>query len=182
MSEFPTVLVEQAHSSAWALDRAQAAAMNPANPADASLHLAADALRARGLQVVARREGAVDGAQLRDADVYVIAHPAQAASERVAGSLPPVFGASEIDAIESFVRAGGGWWCWPNATRTPTATTSTSCWPVSGCTCVARWSTRALTVDGATRATPPGYSARSPEDWARDCWPVSASCASIGLE
>ena len=108
MSEFPTVLVEQAHSSAWALDRAQAAAMNPANPADASLHLAADALRARGLQVVARREGAVDGAQLRDADVYVIAHPAQAASERVAGSLPPVFGASEINAIESFVRAGGG--------------------------------------------------------------------------
>src|SRR5699024_3439766 len=42
--DFATVLIDQAHSSAWSTDPARAATMNPANPADASLALAVAAL------------------------------------------------------------------------------------------------------------------------------------------
>ena len=48
MSVFPTVVIDQAHSSAWALNRQDAVALNPANPADSSLQAAADA----GIKVV----------------------------------------------------------------------------------------------------------------------------------
>ncbi|GAB3582237.1 DUF6421 family protein [Calidifontibacter terrae] len=108
MGAFPKVLVDQAHSSAWSLDRATAERMNPANPADASLQLAADALRARGFEVAAHRKGEFDAAALVDADVLVIDHPAEARSERVTGDLPPVLTVAEIDAVTEFVRAGGG--------------------------------------------------------------------------
>lgn len=105
---FPRVLVEQEHSSAWALDRGLASMINPANPDDASLERAAATLRARGFEVAARRGGSVDAAGLDGADVYVVAHPADGRSERVAGSLPAAFEESELDAVLQFVRAGGG--------------------------------------------------------------------------
>ena len=108
MAVFPKVLVEQEHSSAWALDRGLAAVINPANPDDASLERAAATLRARGFEVAARHEGRVSTTSLDAADVYVIAHPADGRSERVAGSLPAAFEEAELDAILRFVRAGGG--------------------------------------------------------------------------
>ena len=43
-----TVLVDQAHSSAWSIDPELAERMNPANPGDASLARAAAVLRERG--------------------------------------------------------------------------------------------------------------------------------------
>ncbi|KNX38183.1 DUF6421 family protein [Luteipulveratus halotolerans] len=108
MSVFPKVLVEQAHSSAWSLSREVAATMNPANPADASLARAGEVLAARGLQVHAHSRGPLDADALAEHDVLVIAHPAEARSERVMGDLPPVLGADEIEAIEAYVRDGGG--------------------------------------------------------------------------
>ncbi len=107
MSVFPKVLVDQAHSSAWSLDPQIAASMNPANPADASLALAAEALRARGFQVDALTE-AFSADRLQDADVLVIDHLAEAKAERVIGDLSPVLGTEEIDAVEAYVAAGGG--------------------------------------------------------------------------
>lgn len=108
MSVFPKVLVDQAHSSAWSLEREQASTMNPANPADASLARAAEVLSARGFEVLAHREEPLTTEALDGHDVLVIAHPAEGRAERVAGSLPPVLAPEELDAIESYVRSGGG--------------------------------------------------------------------------
>ncbi|MDE9367305.1 DUF6421 family protein [Luteipulveratus sp. YIM 133132] len=108
MSVFPKVLVEQSHSSAWSLSREVAATMNPANPADASLARAAEVLTARGLEVRAHSSGALTQDALAEHDVLVIAHPAEARSERVMGDLPPVLDESELDAVEAYVRDGGG--------------------------------------------------------------------------
>ncbi|HWC22181.1 MAG TPA: DUF6421 family protein [Flexivirga sp.] len=108
MSVFPKVVVEQAHSSAWALTRATAATMNPANPADSSLEKAADTLRGRGFQVVGHESGRLDEAALSGADVLVIDHPAAKAAEKTTGDLPPVLEGSEIDAVVDFVEQGGG--------------------------------------------------------------------------
>ncbi|OAB86726.1 hypothetical protein AWH69_09755 [Janibacter melonis] len=108
MRDFATVLFDQAHSSAWSTDRDRAARMNPANPADASLALAVDALAERGLAVREHRTGELVGAALEGVDVLVVAHPADAASERVAGDLPPVYSPAEIAAITEHVRTGGG--------------------------------------------------------------------------
>ncbi|MDF8266350.1 DUF6421 family protein [Luteipulveratus flavus] len=108
MSVFPKVLVEQSHSSAWSLSREVAATMNPANPADASLARAAEVLTARGLEVRAHSSGALTQDALAEHDVLVIAHPAEARSERVMGDLPPALDESELDAVEAYVRDGGG--------------------------------------------------------------------------
>lgn len=108
MHDFATVLIDQAHSSAWSTDRARAATMNPANPADASLALAVAALTERGMAVRDHSTGELDAAALAGVAVLVVAHPADAASERVAGDLPPVYSPAEIEAITAHVAAGGG--------------------------------------------------------------------------
>ena len=108
MGVFPKVVFDQAHSSAWSIDRAVAERMNPANPADASLARATEVLLDRGFEIAAHAHGPITTAVLADADVLVIAHPAEASVERTAGDLPPVYEPAEISAIEDFVRAGGG--------------------------------------------------------------------------
>ncbi|WP_313566192.1 DUF6421 family protein [Mobilicoccus sp.] len=108
MSVFPRVLVDESHNEAWSLDPQVAARINPAQPADASYAQAAEALRHRGYEVRAHTTGALDGDVLATADVLVVAHPADTASERTSGSGSPVFAEVEIDAIETYVRGGGG--------------------------------------------------------------------------
>lgn len=107
-SPFARVLLDQAHSSAWSIDADLAAQMNPANPGDASLARAASALRERGTQVLAHTDGELTPAALAGVDVLVIAHPAAASSERVAGDLPPALSPAEITAVIDHVDAGGG--------------------------------------------------------------------------
>ena len=107
MRVFPKVLIDQAHSSAWSLDRSVAARMNPANPADASLSIAVSALEARGFEVAGLTSRFTPDA-LSDADVLVIDHPAEARAERVMGDLPPMLEPDEIDAVVQYVEAGGG--------------------------------------------------------------------------
>ncbi|WP_307781354.1 DUF6421 family protein [Agilicoccus flavus] len=107
MGVFPRVVMDESHSEAWSLDPAVAARINPAQPADASYALAAEALRHRGFEVVAHTQGPIDQA-VAPGDVLVIAHPAQLGSERSSGAGSPVFAAGEIDALEAFVHAGGG--------------------------------------------------------------------------
>lgn len=108
MSVFPKVVVEQAHSSAWALTRATAATMNPANPADSSLEKAADTLRGRGFDVVGHESGPLVAEALEGADVLVIDHPAAKAAEKTTGDLPPVLESAEVDTVVDFVEQGGG--------------------------------------------------------------------------
>lgn len=108
MTPFARVLVDQVHSSAWSVDAELAARMNPANPADASLARSVAVLRERGTEVAAHTRGELTPAALADAEVLVIPHLAAAASERVAGDLPPVLTPAEIDAVVDHVTKGGG--------------------------------------------------------------------------
>ena len=100
---FARVLLDQAHSSAWSLDATVAERMNPANPGDASLARAATVLRERGTEVLAHTDGELTAAALAGVDVLVIAHPAAASSERVAGDLPPVLSPGEITVVLSLI-------------------------------------------------------------------------------
>ncbi|WP_435203541.1 DUF6421 family protein [Janibacter sp. GS2] len=108
VTPFARVLLDQAHSSAWSLDADHAALMNPANPGDASLARSVALLRERGTEVRAHCDGELTPAALSDVDVLVIAHPAAASSERVAGDLPPILSPREIEAVVDHVGAGGG--------------------------------------------------------------------------
>lgn len=107
MSIFPNVLFDEAHSEAWTLDPTRSQVLNPANPADAAYTLAAQALAHRGLTITAGHDPITADA-LTETDVLVIAHPAARGTERSSGVGSPVFTDAEIDAIDAFVRGGGG--------------------------------------------------------------------------
>jgi len=101
------VLFDEAHGEAWTISRDRAAELQPAHPQDSSYADAADALAGRELRVDAHREGPLDASALVGVDVLVIAHPSEAKWEKTDGR-SPVFALAEIDAIEEWVRAGGG--------------------------------------------------------------------------
>jgi hypothetical protein len=101
------VLFDEGHSEAWTIDRDRAARMQPSHPADASLARAAELLRGRDFAV----EGTAGEslvARLGDAAALVIAHPSDPKWEATTGHGSPRFDPEELDAIEAFVRDGGG--------------------------------------------------------------------------
>ncbi|NMO04646.1 hypothetical protein HH308_25835 [Gordonia sp. TBRC 11910] len=108
MSNFPTVVIEQARSSAWATTLDRAREMNPVNPGDSCISLAVDILRRRGMAVRDSTAAPLDAEALRGVDVYVIAHLALPGVEYVTGPLPPVYSPAELDVLEQFVHDGGG--------------------------------------------------------------------------
>lgn len=101
------VLFDEAHGEAWTIDRERAAVLQPAHPQDSSYAQAAERLIARGLAVAAHHDGPLDAAALAGVDVLVIAHPSEARWEKTDGRSPR-FTDAELDAIEAWVRAGGG--------------------------------------------------------------------------
>jgi len=103
-----TVLFDEAHGEAWTIRPDVARAMAPSHPEDSSFALAADVLRARDLAVVAHVAGALDDAALGAADVLVLAHPSDGRWERTVPGGTPLLSDGELDAIERFVRDGGG--------------------------------------------------------------------------
>jgi hypothetical protein len=107
-SPIATVLFDEAHGEAWTIRPDVARAIAPAHPEDSSYALAAGALRARDLAVVAHVDGPLDDGALRDADVLVLAHPSDARWERTVPGGSPLLSDVELDAIEAFVRDGGG--------------------------------------------------------------------------
>ena len=102
------VLFDEAHSEAWTLREELAATMQPAHPADASYALAARALKDDDIAVVPHVDGPLTASTLRDCDVLVIAHPSDSKWERTTGAGSPRLSKEELDAIEAFVRDGGG--------------------------------------------------------------------------
>ena len=102
------VLFDESHSEAWTIRPDVAEAMQPSHPADSSLARAATALADREFEVGAHTEGELDAAALADADVLVIAHPSDSKWEATVNGGSPLLTGAEIDAIESFVDAGGG--------------------------------------------------------------------------
>jgi hypothetical protein len=105
---FPSVLFDEAHSEAWSIRAETVAQMNPRHPGDAGYLKAAAALRERGMRVDAHISGPLTAAALADRDVVVVAHPSDGTWERVTGIGSALLSAHEIDALESFVRDGGG--------------------------------------------------------------------------
>ena len=108
MRKTAAVLFDEAHSEAWTIRPEIAQAIQPSHPEDSSLARAAEQLRARDFAVAPHTGGALDAAVLAQADVLVIAHPSDPKWEKTVPGGSPVLGPDELDAIERFVRDGGG--------------------------------------------------------------------------
>ncbi len=102
------VLFDEAHSEAWTIRPELARQMQPAHPADSSYWRAAEALSVRDFVVKANVERPLCQEALGGCEVLVIAHPSDPAWERTTGKGSPRLSAPELEAIESFVRGGGG--------------------------------------------------------------------------
>ena len=102
------ITFDERHSQAWSIRPEATAAMQPSHPGDASYEKAADALRARRMEVTANVDLPLTGELLGRTDVLVLAHPSDPRWESTTGLGSPVFTAEELDAVEAFVAAGGG--------------------------------------------------------------------------
>jgi Family of unknown function (DUF6421)/Domain of unknown function (DUF4350) len=102
------VVFDEAHSEAWTIRPELARAMQPSHPGDSSYALAAEALLERDFDVAANVDQPLSADTLERCDVLVIAHPSEPVWERTTGTGSPRLSAEEIDAIDAFVRAGGG--------------------------------------------------------------------------
>ena len=102
------VLFDEAHSEAWTIRRDVAGEMQPAHPEDSSYALAAQRLAARDFDVLPNVDRPLVRETLAAADVLVIAHPSDPKWEATTNSRPPRFSDGELDAIQEFVRGGGG--------------------------------------------------------------------------
>jgi Family of unknown function (DUF6421) len=105
---FPRVLFDEAHCEAWSIRPDVVAQMNPRHPGDAGYLRAAHELRNAGMIVEPHTAGPLTDDVLTDCDVLVIAHPSEASWERVTGIGSPKLAGAELDAVEAFVRDGGG--------------------------------------------------------------------------
>jgi hypothetical protein len=103
-----TVLFDEAHSEAWTIRPELAREMQPSHPGDSSYAQAAELLRGRGFSVRSFTAGEFDPDTLAGCDLLVVAHPSAPDWERTTGIGSPRFGAAELDAIEAYVRGGGG--------------------------------------------------------------------------
>jgi len=108
MSPIARVLVDESHRQAWSTRPEVAARMRPGNPADCGFVEAARTLRGAGFTVDVHEAGPLRPDILAAADVLVLPHCSTDEWETTTGQGSPVYGAEEIEAIETFVRAGGG--------------------------------------------------------------------------
>ena len=102
------VLVDESHRQAWSTRPEVAARMRPGNPADCGFVEAARTLRDAGFAVSVHEAGPLRPEILAGANVLVLPHCSTDDWEATTGQGSPVYGPDEIDAIEAFVRAGGG--------------------------------------------------------------------------
>jgi hypothetical protein len=108
MRPLARVLIDESHRQAWSTRPEVAAVMNPVNPADASYATASAAAARAGLEITVHATGPIDADTLADVDALVLPHAADDAWEHTTGTGSPRLTAAELDAIEEFVRAGGG--------------------------------------------------------------------------
>ncbi|MGH2860100.1 MAG: DUF6421 family protein [Solirubrobacteraceae bacterium] len=101
------VIFDEAHSEAWTIRPDLAAQMQPVHPADASYARAAGLLSGHAFSVAANTEP-LDSGVLDDCDLLVIAHPSDPRWESTTGIGSPELTPAEQEAINEFVRGGGG--------------------------------------------------------------------------
>ena len=102
------VLFDEFHSESWTISPERAREMQPERPANSSYHHAASALAARDFIISRNLAQPLDATALQEADVLVLPHPCDSRWERTTSHGQPALDPSEIEAIQSFVRAGGG--------------------------------------------------------------------------
>ncbi len=102
------VLFDEAHSEAWTIRPGLAREMQPSHPEDSSYAVAAETLANRDFEVVPNAERPLTRETLAGADVLVIAHPSDPKWEATTNTRTPRLSERELDAIEEFVRGGGG--------------------------------------------------------------------------
>src|SRR5919201_3605699 len=102
------ILFDESHSEAWTIRRELAAQMQPAHPEDSSYALAAETLANRDFEVLSNADRPLTRETLAAADVLVIAHPSDPKWEATTNTRSPRLSERELDAIEEFVRGGGG--------------------------------------------------------------------------
>ena len=102
------VLFDESHRQAWTTRPEVAERMRPENPADCGLVEAARTLRDAGFTVAVHEAGPIDAGALAAADVLVLPHCSTDEWEATTGVGSPEYSAAEVDAIEAFVRGGGG--------------------------------------------------------------------------
>jgi hypothetical protein len=102
------ILFDEAHQEAWSIRPDVAERMQAAHPADASLQRAAEVLERRDFTVAVNGEGPLDMARLGSTDVLVIAHPSEPEWEATVGEGSPRLSDEELEAVASWVEAGGG--------------------------------------------------------------------------
>jgi len=108
MATLARVLFDESHRQAWTTRPEVALRMRPENPADCSLEKAASGLREAGFSVAVHHSGPLAAGVLAAADVLVLPHCSTDAWEATTGEGSPAYSPAEIDAVEAFVRGGGG--------------------------------------------------------------------------
>jgi hypothetical protein len=101
------VLFDETHSESWTIDRGQAARINPDYPENSSYASAAEVLSNRDFLLARHTHGALDSAALVQADMVAVLHPCDSRWEKTTPDTSPRFAASEIAALQDFVRDGG---------------------------------------------------------------------------
>jgi Family of unknown function (DUF6421) len=102
------VIFDEFHSEAWTIRRELAREMQPSHPGDSSYAVAAETLASRDFDVRPNTEHSLNRETLAAADVLVIAHPSDRRWEATTNTRAPRLSDRELDAIEEFVRGGGG--------------------------------------------------------------------------
>jgi hypothetical protein len=108
MRRTPRILIDQSHRQAWTCDLELAARMNPANPADSSYFMVAEAARKDGFELTINESSEITAELLSDVDVFVLPHASQDDWEKTVGYGSPKLTDAEISALEEFVLSGGG--------------------------------------------------------------------------
>lgn len=108
MTAIGRVLFDQAHQNAWAITAQGASGINPQNPKDAGFTDAANAINALGYEVSALTEGTFTDEVLQGVGVVVLLHSSAPEWEKTNGVGTATFTREEQDALERFVRRGGG--------------------------------------------------------------------------
>lgn len=102
------VLFDEWHSESWSPSLTRAREFQPENPAGASYQRAADALTVRDFFVERNVDAPLTAAALEGVGVLVLPHPCDPHWERTTSENSPALSAAEIEAIHTWLRAGGG--------------------------------------------------------------------------
>jgi hypothetical protein len=106
-ANFPLVVIDEGHQQAWSTRADRASAMNPSQPADASLARAVEHLTHEGFTVVVNETPFAPGS-LPEHSVLVLPHFSDPRFERTTGIGIHRLTDEEIEVVDQHVRHGGG--------------------------------------------------------------------------